>query len=118
MKKMLFAVAAVALAAPAFAQDKTTLEHVTTKGTVVKANMQGTDLELPMTYKSDGSYTTSAMGQEVTGKWRIDGDKLCTTSAMGSGSENCIAYPAGKKPGDEFKITNPMLGEVTVKINQ
>jgi hypothetical protein len=29
-----------------------------------------------------------------------------------------VAYPAGKKPGDEFKVTNPMLGEVTVKINQ
>ena len=118
MKIMMITAAAVLLAAPAFAQEKSTLDHVIAKGTVVKANMQGTDLELPMTYKSDGSYTTSAMGQEVTGKWRVDGDKLCTTSAMGGGNENCIAYPAGKKPGDEFKVTNPMLGEVTVKINQ
>jgi hypothetical protein len=35
-----------------------------------------------------------------------------------SPSENCIAYPAGKKPGDEFKVTNPMLGEVSVTINK
>ena len=111
------AAVALALAAPAFAQDKTTLDYVTTKGTVVHANMQGQELALPMTYKTDGTYVTSAMGQEVTGKWRIDGDKLCTISAMGGGAENCIAYPAGKKPGDEFKVTNPMLGEVTVKIN-
>ena len=102
MKKLLIATTALALAAPAFAQDKTTLDYVTTKGTVVKANMQGTDIELPMTYKADVSYTTSAMGQEVTGKWRIDGDKLCTISAMGGGQENCIAYPTGKKPGDVF----------------
>lgn len=115
---ILIAAAALALAAPAFAQDKSTLEYVTTKGTVVHANMQGQELELPMTYKTDGTYVTSAMGQEVTGKWRIDGDKLCTISAMGGGNENCIAYPAGKKPGDEFKVTNPMLGEVTIKINK
>lgn len=115
---ILVAAAALALAAPAFAQDKSTLEYVTTKGTVVHANMQGQELELPMTYKTDGTYVTSAMGQEVTGKWRIDGDKLCTISAMGGGNENCIAYPAGKKPGDEFKVTNPMLGEVTIKINK
>lgn len=115
---MIIAAAAVALAAPAFAQDKSTLEYVTTKGTVIHANMQGQELELPMTYKTDGTYVTSAMGQEVSGKWRIDGEKLCTVSAMGGGTENCIAYPTGKKPGDEFKVTNPMLGEVTVKINK
>ena len=117
-KAILVAAAALALAAPALAQDKTTLEYVTSKGTVIHANMQGQELELPMTYKADGTYVTSAMGQEVTGKWRVDGDKLCTISAMGGGNENCIAYPAGKKPGDEFKVTNPMLGEVTIKINK
>ena len=111
------AAVALALAAPAFAQDKSTLDYVTTKGTVIKANAQGTDLELPMSYKADGTYTTSAMGQEISGKWRIDGDKLCTVNSM-SPSESCIAYPAGKKPGDEFKVTNPMLGEVSVTINK
>ncbi len=109
--------AMLALATPAIAQEQTTLQYVTTKGTVVKADMQGTALELPMKYAADGTYTTNAMGQEMKGKWRIDGDKLCTVNEM-SPSESCVAYPAGKKPGDEFKVTNPMLGEVTVKINE
>jgi hypothetical protein len=117
MKFMLAALAACAMAAPAFAQEATTLQNVTTKGTVIKADMQGTPVELPMSYKADGSYTTSAMGQDITGKWRIDGDKLCTENSM-SAAETCIAYPAGKKPGDEFSVTHPMLGAVTVKINQ
>jgi hypothetical protein len=116
-RKLILAGAMLAFAAPALAQEPTTLQHVTTKGTVVKANMQGTELELPMTYKADGTYTTSAMGQTVSGKWRIDGDKLCTLSDMNP-TESCVVYPAGKKPGDEFKVTNPMLGELTVKINQ
>jgi hypothetical protein len=113
----ILATAAIALAAPAFAQDSTTLQFVTTKGTVIKANAQGQDLELPMTYKADGTYTTNAMGQEISGKWRIDGEKLCTINSMNP-TESCIAYPAGKKPGDEFKVTNPMLGEVSVTINK
>ena len=117
MRLMLVAAAAAMLAAPAFAQDATTLQNVTTKGSVIKADMQGTPIELPMTYKADGSYTTSAMGQDISGKWRIDGDKLCTQNAM-SPSETCLAYPAGKKPGDEFTVEHPMLGTVTVKINQ
>lgn len=109
--------AMLVLAAPAFAQEPTTLQHVTTKGTVIKADMQGTPLELPMTYKADGTYSTSAMGQTIGGKWRIDGDKLCTVSDMNP-TESCVTYPAGKKPGDEFTVTNPMLGELTVKINE
>lgn len=118
MTRMFIIVGAMlALGAPAIAQEPTTLQHVTTKGTVIKANMQGTELELPMSYKADGSYTTSAMGQTVSGKWRIDGDKLCTVSDMNP-TEACTAYPAGKKPGDEFKVTSPALGELTVKINQ
>jgi hypothetical protein len=118
MKRILIITGVVlALAAPAIAQQMSTLQYVTTKGTVIKADMQGTALELPMTYKADGTYATNAMGQAVTGKWRIDGDKLCTVSEMNP-TETCVAYPADKKPGDEFKITNPMLGEVSVTINK
>lgn len=116
MKYLLAAVAAIAMTAPAFAQDATTLQNVTTKGTVIKADMQGTPVELPMTYKADGTYATSAMGQDITGKWRIDGDKLCTLNSMNP-TETCIDYPAGKKPGDEFTVQHPMFGAVTVKIN-
>jgi hypothetical protein len=113
-RTLIIAGAILALAAPALAQDKTTLDYVTTKGAVLKAEVQGQALELPMTYKADGTYTTSAMGQEISGKWKIDGAKLCTESQAGAG---CTEYPAGKKPGDEFKVTSPTLGEVTVKIN-
>ena len=116
-RTLMIAGACVALAAPALAQEMTTLQYVTTKGTVVKANMQGTALELPMKYAADGTYTTNAMGQELKGKWRIDGDKLCTLNDMNP-TESCIAYPAGKKPGDSFKVTNPMLGEVDITINK
>jgi hypothetical protein len=118
MKRILtMAGACIALAAPAFAQEMTTLQYVTTKGTVVKANAQGTALELPMKYNADGTYTTNAMGQAINGKWRIDGDKLCTLNDMNP-TEACVAYPAGKKPGDSFKVTNPALGEVDVTINK
>ncbi len=117
MKKLMFAAIVIAGAAPAFAQDATTLQNVTTKGTVIRADMQGQALELPMTYKPDGTYSTEAMGQTMTGKWRIDGTKLCTVNSMNP-TETCIEYPAGKKPGDEFKVTNPMLGEVSVTINK
>ena len=118
MKRTLtIAGACIALATPAFAQEMTTLQYVTTKGTVVKADLQGQALELPMTYSADGTYSTNAMGQEIKGKWRIDGDKLCSLNDMNP-TETCIAYPAGKKPGDEFKVTNPMLGEVSVTINK
>jgi hypothetical protein len=117
LKFFVAAAATLTLAAPAFAQDATTLQNVTTKGSVMKADMQGTPVELPMTYKADGTYATSAMGQDITGKWRIDGDKLCTLNSMNP-SETCIAYPAGKKPGDEFTVEHPMFGSVTVKINQ
>lgn len=116
-RTLIIAGACIALAAPALAQEMSTLQYVTTKGTVVKANMQGTALELPMKYNADGSYSTSAMGQEIKGKWRIDGDKLCTLSDMNP-TESCVAYPAGKKPGDTFKVTNPALGELDVTINK
>lgn len=116
MRHQILAAAAVLLASPAFAQDKTTLDYVTTKGTVVQADMQGQAMALAMTYKADGTYTATVDGQELGGgTWKIDGEKLCTVSQLG---ESCTAYPAGKKPGDEFKATHATLGEITVKINQ
>jgi hypothetical protein len=116
MRLILLASIAAALAAPAIAQENDTLKNVIAKGSVVKANMQGQDLELQMAYKPDGTYSISVMGQSINGKWRIDGDKLCTSNDTAP-NESCTPYPAGKKPGDEFKVTSPTLGEVTVKIN-
>jgi hypothetical protein len=118
MKRILtIAGAMLAFGAPALAQTAAndTLKNVVAKGTVIKANVQGQALDLAMTYKADGTYTASAMGQEVGGgTYTLDGDKLCTKSQLGEG---CTVYPAGKMPGDEFKITSPTLGEATVKIN-
>lgn len=106
-KLLAVAAAAVALSAPAFAQT-TTLQEVTTKGIVLSA--QGMDIDV--TYKPDGSFT--AMDGAVTGKWRIDGEKLCTSSNFDP-NESCTAYPAGKKSGDSFDVTSAQ-GTATIKI--
>ena len=108
MKKVIAIAAVAALAAPAIAQTSSTLQEVTTKGIVI--DIQG--MLIDVTYKPDGTFT--AMDDQVTGKWRIDGDKLCTSSNMNP-AEECVAYPAGKKSGDSFDLTSPQ-GTATVKI--
>jgi hypothetical protein len=112
------ACAATALAAPAYAQAPAndTLKNVIAKGAVIKASLQGMELELVMAYGADGNYTASVMGQVAGGgTYTVDGDKLCTKSEIGEG---CTVYPAGKNPGDSFSITSPTLGEATVTINK
>ena len=69
-------------------------------------------MDIDVTYKPDGTFT--ALDGQVTGKWRIDGEKLCTTSNM-SPAEECTAYPAGKKSGDSFDVTGSQ-GTATIKI--
>ena len=85
-------------AAPAAAQQRTTLQEVTAKGIVINAG----GMQIDVTYKPDGSFT--AAGGEVVGAWRIDGEKLCTTSNF-QPKEECTPYPAGKKSGDSFELT-------------
>ena len=92
-------------AAPAFAD---TLKEVTTHGIVL--TVQGMDIDV--TYTPDGKFT--AMEGLVTGAWRIDGDKLCTSSNFDP-NETCTAYPADKKSGDSFEMTGPQ-GTATIKI--
>lgn len=105
-------------AAPAFAQDATTLQNMLSKGVVIHAtSRQGQPLEMQVTYKADGTSAMTVMGRDLSGKWRIDGDKFCTVNAMNP-VEACFDIPPGKKPGDEFKVTTPALGEVTMTINQ
>ncbi len=113
--RILIGAIALGLAAPAFAEDNDTLKHVIANGSVVQANMQGQEFDLDMTYKADGSYTASVMGQEVGGTWKVDGDNLCTESQMGS---SCVTYPSGKVPGDSFKVDHPALGAITVTIKK
>ena len=108
MKKLIAVVALAGLAAPAFAQEPTTLQEVTTKGVVL--TVAGMDIDVD--YKSDGTF--SAMDGQVTGKWRIDGDKLCNTSNFNP-EEECVTYPAGKKSGDTFEVQGAQ-GAATIKI--
>ena len=105
MRTLLAAAAALSLATPALAG---TLEEVTTKGIVV--NIQGMDIEV--TYTPDGKF--AALDGQVTGTWRIDGDKLCTTSNF-EPQEQCVEYPKDKKSGDSFDVTGPN-GTATVRI--
>ena len=109
MRKLLIGAALVAFAAPAFAD---TLKEVTTKGIVLSA--QG--FELDVAYKPDGTFAVSMVGDPTplaAGKWRIDGDKLCTSTD--ATPEECVAYPKDKKSGDSFDVTGAQ-GTATIKI--
>ena len=107
MRRLLIAATAgLALMAGAAAAD--TLQEVTTKGIIL--TVQGMDIEV--TYTPDGKFT--AMDGQVTGTWRIDGDKLCTTSNFDP-QETCVVYPKDKKSGDTFEVTGP-AGTATIKI--
>ena len=109
MRKLLIGAALLALSAPAFAD---TLKEVTTKGIVL--SVQG--FEIDVAYKPDGTFAASMPGDPTpvaTGKWRIDGDKLC--SSTDATPEECVAYPKDKKSGDSFDVTGAQ-GTATIKI--
>jgi hypothetical protein len=97
------------LVAPAFAQELTTLQYVTTKSVIMKVG----GMDIPVAYTPDGKFT--AMDGAITGAWKIVGEKMCSTNSM-EPTEVCIGYPAGKKPGDEFEIAGPQ-GPLIIKIN-
>jgi hypothetical protein len=106
MRKLLVATAAIlALATPALAG---TLQEITTKGMVLTVQ----DMQIDVTYTPDGKFT--AMDGQVTGTWKIDGDKLCTTSNFDP-TETCLEYPKDKKSGDSFEVSGPQ-GSVTITI--
>src|ERR1700712_3723383 len=107
MRRLLIAAAltAAALATPAFAS---TLTEVIAHGIVLTLG----DMDIPVTYTPDGKFT--AMDGAVTGAWRIDGDKLCTSSSADP-NETCVAYPRDKKSGDTFML-DPPGGSVQIKI--
>jgi hypothetical protein len=106
MRKLgMIAAGLVALAGPAAAG---TLEEVTQHGIVL--SVQGMDIDV--TYTPDGKFT--AMDGQVTGTWKIDGDKLCTTSNVDP-NETCTAYPKDKKSGDKFQLDTPQ-GPVDIAI--
>jgi hypothetical protein len=107
MRTAIMALGALALvsAGPAMAD---TLTEVTTHGIILVLG----DMEIPVSYTPDGKL--SAMDGAVTGTWRIDGDKLCTSSSADP-VERCVAYPKDKKSGDSF-VLETEAGSVTIKI--
>lgn len=114
MRKLLIGAALVAFATPAFAD---TLKEVTANGIVLTIDQVGA---IDITYKPDGTWVgknellEGMIGGPLTGKWRIDGDKLCTEADIQPG-ESCTAYPKDKKSGDEFDVTSEQ-GTAKVKI--
>ncbi|MFL5296889.1 MAG: hypothetical protein ACJ798_10960 [Phenylobacterium sp.] len=97
--------AGLAGAAPALAD---TLSEVTSHGVVITIG----DMDIQVNYTPD--HKLNAMDGQVTGTWRIDGEKLCTTSNVDP-VESCYAYPKDKKSGDSFVIDTPN-GSVPIKI--
>lgn len=92
-------------ATPALAD---TLTEVISHGIVLTLG----DMDIAVTYTPDHKF--SAMDGQVTGAWRIDADKLCTSSNVDP-NETCVAYPTDKKSGDSFVLDTPG-GGVQVKI--
>ena len=89
------ALAAAAIAAPVRAE---TLDEVVAHGMVVNI----ADMDIDVAFTPDHKFT--ALGGSIAGTWKIEGDKLCTTTA--EQGESCTAYPAGKKSGDTFEVSN------------
>jgi hypothetical protein len=86
-----------------------TLKEVITRGSYLV--LGGVDIEV--TYTSDGKFT--AMQGQVQGKWRVEGEKLCTSTNFDP-VESCALYPANKTSGDTFEImTSQGLAEIRIK---
>lgn len=121
MRWIIFCGLAAAFAQQAAAQAASpsdTLREVVAKGQTMTGEIGGMEVTFATTYSADGAYktTTVAPDRTMTGKWRIDGDKLCTTGE-GNPTTDCTAYPAGKKSGDTFEVEHPRLGPAKVTIN-
>src|SRR5262245_60005295 len=114
MRILTAAIAAALLAGSAFtavaqtakpAND--TIKAMLEKGVVM--SIMGFDGEI--TYTPDGKW--SGFDGMASGTYKVDGDKMCTTSDMG---EACVNYPAGKKSGDKFTVEFEGLGPVEVTL--
>lgn len=109
--------AAVALAvAPALAQSapSDTLSVVLAKG--VTMNVAAMGVTGDVAYAADGTFTGFDGG--YAGTYKVDGSKLCSTSAAIGEDNACVEYPAGKKSGDTFKIKHPseQIGEIEITL--
>ena len=106
MRRLMIAAAMALMATPVLAS---TLTEVVAHGIVLSV----AGMDIPVTYTPDGKFT--AMDGQVTGAWRIDGDKLCTSSNADP-NETCVAYPKDKKSGDSFELQGPDGTPVQIKI--
>lgn len=113
-------VGALLAVSPAWADGPSTLELILSKGVMTHADLYGRPVDMKVTYNADGTSTTDILGAggrgaQVAGKWRVDGNKLCTSNAMNP-AESCFDVPSDKKPGESFKVSS-VLGEITLTIN-
>ena len=70
---------------------------------------------IPVDYFEDGTFRGRAAGTDFEGTYRLEENRICTSSSL-SMSETCTPYPEGKRPGDEFDVVSPSLGQVRVRI--
>lgn len=94
------------------AEDKSTIDYVLEKGSIV--SIMGTPYVA--TWNEDGTYTADGMSMIYTGTWRRDGDNFCIHPA--GEVETCSEYPAGQKPGDDFNTMSDVWGMINVAINE
>jgi hypothetical protein len=115
MKRLALIAAAAAFAvAPALAQaaPSDTLAVVLEKG--AKLNVIGMGMVGEVAYKSDGTF--SGFDGQYEGTYKVDGTKLCSTSAAVGEDNTCIEYPTGKVSGDTFKVAHPTIGEIEITL--
>jgi hypothetical protein len=85
-----------------------TFREMITRGSVLIVN----GMDIDVAYTNDGKFT--AMNGQVQGKWRIDGETLCTSTNF-QPVETCALYPRDKKSGDTFEIMTDQ-GQVQIRI--
>ncbi|THD61395.1 hypothetical protein [Phenylobacterium sp.] len=107
MRKLIAAAFVLPLAAalPAAAN---TAQEIAAHGMIVTI----ADMVIDLNFTPDGKF--NGMDGAITGTWRVDGEKLCTTSNLDP-NETCAEYPKDKKSGDSFDLVTPQ-GSVPIKI--
>lgn len=107
MRKLTAAAVLLALMAAAPARAGTP-EEIAAHGMIVTIG----DMDVDLTFTPDGKY--SGLDGALTGTWKIDGEKLCTSSNFDP-TVVCMAFPKDRKSGDVFDLTSPQ-GTAKVKI--